>query len=192
MIADDYDREVQHGEVGELLVRAERPWSLFHGYVANPEASADAWRNGWFHTGDLFRRSADGEYYFVDRAKDCIRRRGENISSFEVEQECLAHGSVREAAAIAVSSDVGEDDVMAVLSPVEGCTIDPFDIIEFLRKRCPYYMVPRYVRVLKSLPKTPTEKIQKTALRNEGVTKDTWDREVHGVVVKSDRIRHDA
>ena len=191
-IADEHDQAVPEGSVGELLIRSDRPWAISHGYIANPEATAQAWRNGWFHTGDLFRRSNEGDYFFVDRAKDCIRRRGENISSFEVEQECLAHPSIREAAAIGVPSEFGEDDLLVVVSPVEGRRIEPLDLLEFLRQRSPYYMVPRFIQVMDSLPKTPTEKIQKTELRDAGVTPDTWDREAHGIRVKSERIPNGA
>ncbi|MFC3245042.1 hypothetical protein ACFOJ6_25630 [Gordonia humi] len=146
-----------------------------------PEATAAAWRNGWFHTGDTARRDADGNYYFADRLKDAIRRRGENISSMEVEVEIMAHESVREAAVVAVPSDVSEDEVMAVVAPVPGATIDPGELIRFLEPRMAYYMVPRYVRIVDELPKTPTSKIQKNAVRDIGVTADTWDREKAGV-----------
>lgn len=189
-IADPNDQTLGDDEVGELLIRSDRPWALAHGYIANAEATADAWRNGWFHSGDLFRRSKQGEYFFVDRAKDCIRRRGENISSFEVEQECIAHPCVKEVAAIGIASEFGEDDLMVVVSPVDGATIDPEVLIEFLKDRSPYFMVPRFIRILDALPKTPTEKVQKTELRASGVTSDTWDREAHGITIKSDRIPH--
>lgn len=187
-IADAQDREVASGEVGELLVRADRPWSTSHGYAGNAEATATAWRNGWFHTGDLFRLSADGDYYFVDRAKDSIRRRGENISSYEVERECLSFGAVREAAAYAVASEFGEDEVMVALSSNPGAPIDRVALVDHLRVRMPYYMVPRYIRILDDLPKTPTAKILKTELRAEGRTADAWDREAHGIILKRDRI----
>lgn len=187
-IADANDQQLADGEVGELLIRADRPWSLSHGYIDNPQATAEAWRNGWFHTGDLFRRSEAGEYYFVDRAKDCIRRRGENISSFEVEQECIAHPQIKEAAAIGVPSEFVEDDLMVVVSATADEQIEPKELFDFLKARSPYFMIPRFIRVLEELPKTPTEKIQKAALRAEGVTPDTWDREAHDLAVKSDRI----
>ena len=115
-LVDANDEEVARGEVGELILRADEPWTITHGYLGDPEATARAWRNGWFHTGDLFRRDADDNYFFVDRAKDMIRRRGENISSFEVEVELLAYPGVRAAAAVPVPGDGGEDEVLAVLS----------------------------------------------------------------------------
>lgn len=187
-LVDENDVEVPVGQVGEMMVRSDRPWSMNHGYNAMPEATAKAWRNGWFHTGDAFRRNAEGDYFFVDRMKDAIRRRGENISSFEVERECVAHPAVREAAAIAVPSEYAEDEVMVVVAPVPGRTIDAVELLEFLRPRMAHFMLPRFIRVVPELPKTPTEKVQKTVLREQGVTPDSWDRERHGITIKSERV----
>ncbi|MCV0396711.1 MAG: AMP-binding protein [Rhizobiaceae bacterium] len=187
-IVDENDCEVPPGVVGELVVRTDCPWALNSGYASNPEATAAAWRNGWFHTGDGFRRDEDGEYYFVDRLKDAIRRRGENISSFEVESEVLAHPAVREAAAVAVRSEIAEDEVMAVVALRQGEPFDPAELIEFLRPRMAHFMIPRYVRVVENLPRTPTSKIEKVKLRQEGLTADTWDREKAGIVVKREKI----
>ena len=114
------DCEVTTGEIGEMIVRTDRPWGMNSGYYKRPEATAEAWRNGWFHTGDCFRVDEQGYYYFVDRMKDAIRRRGENISSFEVEAEVVAYPAVREAAAYAVPSEIGEDEVMIAVAPVDG------------------------------------------------------------------------
>ncbi|WP_327152047.1 AMP-binding protein [Nocardia sp. NBC_01329] len=186
-LVDEYDREVADGTVGELIVRADRPWTIANGYLGRPEATAAAWRNGWFHTGDAFRR-VDGDYFFVDRLGDTIRRRGENISSFEVESEILAHPDVQEVAVVATPSPDGEDEVLAVVAPVDGRHIDVVELLEFVRPRMAHFMVPRYVRVLADLPKTPTSKIQKHLLRAQGVTEDTMDREDLGVVVKRGRI----
>ncbi|MFI5436322.1 AMP-binding protein [Rhodococcus baikonurensis] len=180
-LVDEADREVPVGEVGEITVRTDAPWALNHGYYKMPEATARAWRNGWFHTGDTARRDDDGNYYFADRLKDSIRRRGENISSMEVETELMAHPHVREAAVIAVPSDISEDEVMAVVAPVPGTHIDPVELTRFLEPRMAYYMIPRYIRVVDELPKTPTSKIQKNSLREWGVTPDTWDREISGI-----------
>ena len=187
-LVDENDCEVPDGTVGEMLVRTDRPWAMNHGYYKNPEATARAWRNGWFHTGDAFRRDADGNYYFVDRIKDAIRRRGENISSFEVEAEIVAHPDVREAAVVAVPSEFGEDEVMAVVAATPGRELDPANLIEFLRERLAYFMIPRYVRVLPELPKTPSSKVLKTEIRATGVTPDTWDREKAGIVFRRDKI----
>jgi carnitine-CoA ligase len=183
-LVDANDCEVPVGEIGEMLVRTDRPWGMNSGYNRNPEATAKAWENGWFHTGDAFRRDEDGYFYFVDRVKDAIRRRGENISSFEVEVEVCAHSGVREAAAIAVPSEFSEDEVMVVVAPVPGHSIDVVELAEFLAERMPYFMVPRYIRVMEELPKTPSAKVLKTQLRAEGVTADTWDREKAGMRVR--------
>jgi crotonobetaine/carnitine-CoA ligase len=187
-LVDENDCEVPTGTVGEMIVRTDRPWAMMHGYHKNPEATARAWRNGWFHTGDAFRRDEAGNFFFVDRIKDAIRRRGENISSFEVEAEIVAHPDVQEAAAIGVPSDLGEDDVMAVVAPVAGRGIDPAALTAFLAERLPYFMVPRYIRVIAELPKTPTAKVQKADLRREGVTADTWDRETANITFKREKL----
>jgi carnitine-CoA ligase len=187
-VIDENDCELPAGAVGELVVRTDCPWAISHGYAGNPVATAAAWRNGWFHTGDGFKRDAEGNFYFVDRLKDAIRRRGENISSFEVESEVLAYPAIREAAAIAVKSEIAEDEVCAVVAIKEGEAFDPAALIEFLRPRMAHFMVPRYVRVVEALPRTPTAKIEKVKLRAEGLTTDTWDREAAGIVVKREKI----
>jgi crotonobetaine/carnitine-CoA ligase len=187
-IVDENDCEVAPGEVGELILRTDRPWAMNHGYFRNPEATARAWRNGWFHTGDAFRVDAEGNYFFVDRMKDAIRRRGENISSFEVETEVCAHPAVKEAAAVAVPSEVAEDEVLVAVSLAEGMSLDPADLIQFLAPRMAHFMIPRYVRIVPELPKTPTQKVQKHLIRAAGVTADTWDREKAGIRIRRERI----
>ncbi len=187
-LVDENDCEVPVGAIGEMVVRTDCPWAMNHGYAGNHEATAAAWRNGWFHTGDGFRRDADDNFYFVDRLKDAIRRRGENISSFEVESEVLAHPAVREAAAVAVRSEIAEDEVMAVVALKEGAEFDPAELIEFLRPRMAHFMIPRYVRIVEGLPRTPTAKIEKVKLRDLGLTPDTWDREAAGISIKREKI----
>nr|WP_294501191.1 AMP-binding protein [uncultured Rhodopila sp.] len=187
-IVDDNDCEAPHGTVGELVLRSDTPWTMSHGYHRNPEATARAWRNGWFHTGDAFRRDADGNYFFVDRVKDAIRRRGENISSFEVEAEILAHPAVQEAVAVGVRSEFGEEDVLGVVVTKPGQTIEPAELVAFLSDRMAHFMVPRYIRFVQALPKTPTSKVEKHALRTVGVTEDTWDREASGMRLKRERF----
>lgn len=192
-LVDDNDCEVPRGMVGEMVVRTDRPWGMMSGYYKNPEATAEAWRNGWFHTGDAFTCDAEGHFFFVDRMKDAIRRRGENISSFEVEAEVCAHPDIAEAAAVAVPSEVSEDDVLVCVAPVEGRVLDPVQLIGFLRDRMAYFMVPRYVRVIEGgLPKTPSAKVLKHELRAEGVTPDTWDRAAAGIHIKSERFDRSA
>ncbi|HEY3795750.1 MAG TPA: AMP-binding protein [Bradyrhizobium sp.] len=187
-LVDGHDCPVQDGEVGQLILRTDAPWALNHGYNADPQATADAWRNGWFHTGDAFFRDADGDYHFVDRLKDAIRRRGENISSYEIEVELLSHPAVREAAAIPVPSEHSEDEVMVVLAPAAGATIEPEEIIRHLQPRVAHHMIPRYVRIVGELPKTPTAKVEKHVLRAEGITAETWDRECAGISIRREML----
>ena len=187
-IVDGNDIEVPVGTTGELIVRANLPWSLNSGYVNAPEASLRAWRNGWFHTGDAFYVDGQGRYFFVDRLKDSIRRRGENISSLEVEKVVLQHPGILDAAAVPVPSDDAEDEVMIVVQPRPGGRIDAFELIDFLVPKMAHFMVPRYVQIMDELPKTETNKVRKTRLREQGVTADTWDRVRAGIVLKREKL----
>src|SRR5690606_14032926 len=187
-LVDEHDLEVPVGAAGEVVVRADLPWTLSHGYLNDPDATARAWRNGWFHTGDLMRRDRDGNYFFVDRLKDSLRRRGENISSFEVENAILAHPHVREAAVVPVPGDGSEDEVLAVIALAPGTALEPAALIEFLRDKLAYFMMPRFIRILDALPRTPTQKVEKHVLRAEGVTADTWDRAAAGIRLERDRL----
>ena len=128
------------------------------------------------HTGDAFRRDPDGNYYFVDRLDDSIRRRGENISSLELEREVLEYDGVAEAAAVGVAAEHLEDEIKVVIVTKADAEVTPEALCEFLAERLPRYMVPRYVEVAAELPKTPTEKVRKSVLRDAGVTAATWDR----------------
>jgi len=187
-VVDDHDQESPNGENGELIVRCDQPWTVFKEYLGNPKATAEAWRNGWFHTGDMVRRDDAGRFYFVDRKKDAIRRRGENISSLEIEIEVAAFADVREVAAYGVDLPGGEQEVMVCVSPQPGVEVDPKALIEFLIPRMAHFMVPRYVRVEAELPKTPTNKIQKVDLRSQGVTNLTWDREAAGIRLRREKL----
>jgi len=187
-VVDENDCEVPIGQVGELIVRTDRPWAMNHGYTKNPEATAKAWRNGWFHTGDAFRVDETGNFFFVDRLKDTIRRRGENISSYEVETEICAHPAIKEAAVVAVPSEFAEDEVLVAVSLAPDAVLDPAQLIEFLEPRMAHFMIPRFIRVVDDLPKTPTQKVQKHLLRSEGVTGDTWDREKAGIRIRREKI----
>jgi crotonobetaine/carnitine-CoA ligase len=141
-----------------------------------PEKTLEAWRNLWFHTGDALRRDEDGWYYFIDRYKDALRRRGENISSYEVEQAILGHPSVVECAVVGVPADVeaGEDEVLAVVVTSEP--VQPAEILTWCEGRIPAFAIPRFLRVADALPKTPSEKVRKAAIREDGITADTFDR----------------
>lgn len=174
-IVDDFDNEVPDGEIGELVIRADDPWTLMAGYYQMPEKTVETWRNLWLHTGDGFRRDEAGNYYFVDRFKDVIRRRGENISSFEVEQAVREHPAVLECAAVAVPSEFNEDEVKIVVVLKDGQRLEPDALYEFLVPQMPRFMLPRYIEFAAELPKTPTQKIRKTALREDPFNAATWD-----------------
>jgi len=188
-IVDANDIECPPDQPGELVVRFDLPWTTALGYVNQPEANARIWRNGWFHTGDLLYRNEAGDFFFVDRIKDAIRRRGENISSVEVESEVYAFPGIGEAAAVGVPSEDGEEEVLVAVAPAPGAApIDPEALVRFLIPRMPHYMVPRYVRVMESLPRTPTNKIRKVAIREEGLAPGCWDRVAHGLTLRRTRL----
>lgn len=185
-VHDAADRAVPQGEAGEIVARPAVPEAMFLGYFNRPDATVEAFRNLWFHTGDRGRFDADGRLVFADRIKDSLRRRGENISSFEVERAVQAHPSVLEAAAYAVSSELTEDEVMIAVVPADGHEVDVRALLEHCVATMPRFAVPRFVRVVESLPKTPSQRIQKFLLREEGVTPDAVDREAMGVAVPRD------
>ncbi|MFZ4603646.1 MAG: AMP-binding enzyme, partial [Caulobacterales bacterium] len=162
---------------GELLIRHREPGIISDGFLGMPEKTLEAWRDLWFHTGDAMRRDADGWYFFVDRLKDTLRRRGENISSFEVENTVREHPLVAECAVVGVPADEqgGEDEVMVFVVLNPGAALDPAEMIEFCRPRMPKFALPRFVQVVSSLPQTPSGKVQKAKLREHGVRADTWD-----------------
>ncbi|HXW08980.1 MAG TPA: AMP-binding protein [Steroidobacteraceae bacterium] len=187
-IVDEHDLDVPPGTIGELVLRSDTPWTMCIGYDGQPQATAEAWRNGWFHTGDLFRQDERGEFYFVDRRKDAIRRRGENISSFEVENAVRQFPDVEEAVAVGVQSEVAEEEVMVVVTSRAGRSVDPQALTEFLVPRLPYFMVPRYVRVVAEIPKTETNKVRKVVFREQGITADTWDRERAGLRLRREKL----
>ncbi|KWF68810.1 ATP-dependent acyl-CoA ligase [Burkholderia pseudomultivorans] len=183
-VVDADDNAVPDGQAGELVLRASEPYAFASGYFAMPEKTVEAWRNLWFHTGDRVIRSPDGYFRFVDRLKDAIRRRGENISSFEVEQVLLAHPAVELAAVFAVQSNLAEDEVMAALVLREGEALDPLDLVKYCEPRLPYFAVPRFIDFATELPKTENGKIKKYQLREQGVTPTTWDLERSGYRLK--------
>jgi crotonobetaine/carnitine-CoA ligase len=175
-IVDENDYEVPDGKVGEFTVRSSVPWTMSAGYLNNPEATAKSWRNGWFHSGDAFMRTADGDYIFVDRMKDVIRRRGENISSYEVELDVLANPNIVECAAVATSNGMGDDEILLFAVKRADSIISPKDLHAELAVRMTKFMVPRYIEFLDSFPKTEaTARIIKSELRARGVTSATWD-----------------
>jgi crotonobetaine/carnitine-CoA ligase len=177
-VVNDNDEPVPLGTPGELVVRSGDPWVINRGYWRQPEKTAESWRNGWWHTGDVFVEDEDGWLFFVDRKKDALRRRGENISSFEVEAGISAHPDVLEVGVVGVASEHGEDEVKAVVVRSEGSTLTEPELVEWLTPRMPKFMIPRYVEFAASLPKTDaTFRTQKFVLREQGITAATWDRE---------------
>lgn len=186
-LVDEGGNDVPIGSVGELIVRHDRRAVITDGYLNMPEATKAAWRNGWFHTGDLFRQDAEGDYYFVDRNKDALRRRGENISSVEVEAVIATHPDVLECAIVGVPAAETEDEVMAfIVRKSDG--LAPDALFEYLAERLPHFMIPRYIEFIDALPRTPTEKVVKTGLRQRGVGSHTWDSTAAGYIVKASGI----
>ena len=177
-VVDDLDEEVPPGEIGELLVRPRLPWTTTLGYFGMPDRTLEAFRNLWFHTGDAARLDADGHLWFVDRIKDRIRRRGENIASVDVESVLMEHDAIADAAVVAVPADEegGEDEIKAVLVAASGHDLDADSVWAWCEDKLPYFAVPRYVEILPELPKTPTAKVRKNELRDAGVTSTTSDR----------------
>jgi crotonobetaine/carnitine-CoA ligase len=183
-VVDGDDNDVPDGTPGELLVRADHPYAFATGYFGAPEKTVEAWQNLWFHTGDRVIREADGYYRFVDRIKDAIRRRGENISSFEVEQVLLSHPAVAIAAAFPVRSSLAEDEVMVAVVLHPGQSLAALDLIKYCEPLLPYFAVPRYVEFVETLPTTENGKVQKYKLSERGVSDATWDREAAGYKLK--------
>jgi len=186
VVDPDTDEEMPPGQVGEIVARPREAFGFMQGYNAMPEKTVEAWRNLWFHTGDAGRRDEDGYFYFVDRIKDCIRVRGENISSYEIEKVLSEHQAVAEVAAVSVHSEIhgGEDEIKACIVLKEGARITAEGLLDFCQPRMPYFAVPRFVEFMEALPKTPTEKVRKTVLREQGLTEGTWDRNAVGYEVR--------
>jgi crotonobetaine/carnitine-CoA ligase len=182
-IVDEDDEPVAPNTPGEIVARPKVTGALFSGYYKRPEDTAEAWRNLWFHTGDRGVLDDDGFLYFIDRMKDCIRRRGENISSWEVESTINTHPAVVESAAYGVASDLSESDVMVAVVLRPGETLEPPELLDFCHGKLAHFAVPRYVRFLKALPRNHAERVQKVELREQAITPDTWDREAHGYKV---------
>lgn len=183
-IVDEYDNELPDGEPGELVLRSDEPFAFSTGYFQMAPETVAAWRNLWFHTGDRVIREPDGYFRFIDRIKDSIRRRGENISSFEVEQVIVSHPAVAYAAVFPVKSELAEDEVMATIVLRESQDLTAPALLDFCRPLLPYFAVPRFVEFAAQLPTNESGKIQKFKLRERGVTAATWDRQAAGYEVK--------
>ena len=169
------------GEKGEIVVRPKRPHVMFEGYWGRAEATVEATRNLWFHTGDIARLDEDGFLFFVDRKQDYLRRRGENISSFEVESMLMGHGVLADVAVCAVPSAMTEDDLKITATCKEGATITEEELFRWCIDQLPYFALPRYIEFRTELPRSPVGRVLKRTLRDEGVTPTTWDAEAAGV-----------
>jgi carnitine-CoA ligase len=181
-VVDDHDRPVPPDTRGELVVRPSRPFTMFSGYHNKPEKTVEAWRNLWFHTGDYVTRDADGYYYFVDRKKDVIRRRGENLAPYDVESVLNRHPAVFESVVVGVPSPLGEEDVKAFVQLRPGVEVDPKELFEFCVTNLPFFMVPKYLEFLDEIPKTANQKAQRFVLRERrGGTEH--DRDKLGIVL---------
>ncbi len=176
-LIDDDGNPVPQGEVGELVTRVPEGGSGGVEYYKNPEATREKVRGAWIHSGDLFYADAEGNLFFVDRKSDSMRRRGENISSFEVENIVEKHPAVAECAAFGVPSELGEDEVMIWVRPKPGMELDLKDLMRHCAAEMAYFMVPRYVDVVDEIPRTGTLRVQKKEMKRRGVTERTWDRE---------------
>jgi carnitine-CoA ligase len=185
VVHPDTDVEVETGHTGELVVRPRAPWTIMAGYLRNPEATLQAWRNLWFHSGDLGYVDEDGYVYFVDRAKERIRRRAENISSYDIEAAALTHPLVTECAAVGVPSEFeGDDDIQLYVILAPGTDLAPEELLAHLAGQLPHFMVPRYLTFVSELARTPTGKAQKAALRTAGVAGAAWDRKAAGISLR--------
>ena len=182
-VLDAEDNPLPDGETGELALRPVEPFSFATGYFAMPDKTVEAWRNFWFHTGDRVIREADGRFRFLDRMKDAIRRRGENISSYEVEQVIVGHPAVANAAVFPVRSELAEDEVMAAIVLQPGAVLAPVELLDFCAPRMPYFSVPRFLDFVVVLPTTENGKVQKFRLRERGVTATTFDSAAVGYKV---------
>jgi carnitine-CoA ligase len=182
-VVDARDNEVPDGEAGELVLRADEPFAFATGYFGMADKTVEAWRNLWFHTGDRVVREPDGFYRFIDRMKDAIRRRGENISSYEVEQVLVSHPAVENAAVFPVRSELAEDEVMAAVVLRAGAELAPAALLDFCQPRMPYFAVPRFLEFVDALPVTESGKVTKYKLRERGITAATWDRDKAGYKV---------
>jgi crotonobetaine/carnitine-CoA ligase len=182
-IVDEHHFPVSPGTIGEIVVRGKRPWVLCLGYINMPDKTVELVQNHYYHTGDAGYMDEEGYLYFKDRIKDYIRRRGENISSTEIENVVLGHPAIQACAAIGVKSEHSEDEVKIVVELKENAVLPPEELLSYCIDRMPYFAVPRYVEFSGCMPRTANEKIQKAVLRQAGITPSTWDREEAGFKV---------
>jgi crotonobetaine/carnitine-CoA ligase len=180
-IFDDDDNQLPRATDGEIAIRPKRPHVMFEGYWGRPEATVETSRNWWYHTGDIGRIDDDDFLYFVDRKADYLRRRGENISSFEVESILMKHPALADVAVHAVLSEVTEDDLKVTATIKGGSTVSEEELFRWCVVELPYFALPRYIEFRTELPRSPVGRVLKRDLRDEGVTELTWDAEVAGI-----------
>jgi crotonobetaine/carnitine-CoA ligase len=181
IILDDRGSPLNPGEVGEICIRARRPYTMFSGYWGKAEATVEAWRALWHHTGDHGKLDQDGYLTFVDRKRDSLRHRGQNVSSFELESTIALHPSVRQVAAYAVPAELAEDEIMVAVVLEEGATLTAEEIAQYFRENLPYFAAPRYVDVIEAMPMNTMGRVTKDALRKDGVSGRTWDLRALGL-----------
>jgi crotonobetaine/carnitine-CoA ligase len=184
-IVDSDENSVPQGMVGEIVCRARATHAMSEGYVSSASGSGPQVERHpeWFHTGDLGRLDSDQNLTYVDRVKDSLRRRGENVSSVEVETTVMRHPAVAEAAAVGIPSELGEDDILVVITLRADVTVDFPDLLDFCSEHMPYFCVPRYLEVLDEIPKNVIGRVRKDVLRSRGLGASAWDREAHGYVL---------
>jgi len=182
-LLDDEGVVLEGDEVGEICVRPLAPYAMFDGYFERPDATVEAFKGLWYHTGDYGRRLPSGAFAFVDRKKDALRRRGENVSSIELELGINGHPKILESAVHAVPSELGEDDIKACVVAAPGETLDPEDVFAHLRAQLPYFAIPRYIDVIEALPRNAVGRVMKHKLREAGNGAATWDFEALGLTV---------
>jgi crotonobetaine/carnitine-CoA ligase len=180
-IFDDDDNELPPDTQGEIVIRPKRPQVMFEGYWGRPDATVGTSRNWWYHTGDIGRIDDDRYLYFVDRKADYLRRRGENISSFEVERILMGHGGLADVAVHAVPSELTEDDLKITATLEEGSGLTAEDLFRWCIDELPYFALPRYIEFRDELPRSPVGRVLKRELRTEGVTAATWDADASGI-----------
>lgn len=180
-LVNEQNQEVPDGQAGEITIRPKFPNVMFEGYWRREEQTAALWRDGWFHTGDIGRFDEQGFFFFVDRKKDYLRRRGENVSSQEVEAIFRQHPDLSDFAVHAVPSDVTEDDIKLTAILKTGTQLTERELLEWAVERLPYFAVPRYIEFRQDLPRNPVGRVLKYQLRDEGVTATTWDMEAAGI-----------
>jgi crotonobetaine/carnitine-CoA ligase len=185
-VFDENDEEVPAGTPGEIVIRPKEPFVMSMGFFNKPEKTAEAFQNCWFHTGDGGYIDKEGHFYFTDRIKDYIRRRGENVSSMEVEGAIGAHPNIKATAVIGVDTEYGglEQEIMAYIVLQDGAEMKPEELMKWCEGRLPYYVIPRYIEFVEDLPRTPSERVEKYKLRKLGLSEKTWDREKAGYQIK--------